>query len=281
MTDQRRERDLATAGAVRAGEVGIGAVGPDRVVQDGGIRGDDSGVVGDGDGGLGGGEPHHGHAEHHGLDEGEAEGGPPDRVEVEPPAGELGVHPRLGQVPADVHRGVVHGLGQALGPDAVHVEPDGVGEPREQVGTGDAVPPDGFVDDDGRALELAGVAVPGVEDPVLDDVDRGLAAVPHERVEMGDVDDRDVVTLRERVARGRGVAPRRVVLDEHGREIDTGPPARPVLDEVDLLRALQDDDVDLVGGRGEILRRTLHGGVGPGPCGRTPAAPRPALGQGG
>src|SRR5690606_19745670 len=103
-----------------------------------------------------------------------------------------------------------------------------------------------------------------------------FSAVPHEPVELGDVDDGDVVTVGEDVLGGGGAAIRRVVLDVHGRHVDARTAAQPALGQLDLLAALEDHHVDR--GVAQLPRGDLDGVRRPGPPG--PAqAPGAAFGE--
>src|SRR5205085_3662460 len=87
---------------------------------------------------------------------------------------------------------------------------------------------------------------------VLDDRGGNGAGVPEQGVEVGDVDHPQVGQVGPV---GGGVAHvvdatlGRVVLDVDGGDVEPGTaPAQPVLGQVvELLRALEDDDVDLIG----------------------------------
>src|SRR5690606_22498199 len=111
------------------------------------------------------------------------------------------------------------------------------------------------------------------EDAVVDDRRRRAAAVPHERVEVGDVDDRNVVAVGEGVAGAHGVAVRGVVLDVDGGHVPARAQAGPLLEERDLVGPLEDDDVaallpqlggaELAGVRGPVPRARPAQAVGP------------------
>ena len=144
-------------------------------------------------------------------------------MQVHPPPGHLVVHAVLRQVAdrADVRAAQVRAQPVRAHPE--DVERYGSGEPRQQVRAGHPAPPDRLVDAHGRRPELAGVAVPGVDDAVLDDGRRGGPAVPHQVVEVRDVHEQQVVAVGHRVpaARGRPAA-RGVVLEEHRRHVAAG-----------------------------------------------------------
>src|SRR5690606_1951529 len=128
-------------------------------------------------------------------------------------------------------------------------------------------------DDAAERGALAGPAVAGVGDAVVDDQGGGAPGVPHGGVERGDVHDGDVVAVGERVPPVRDVAARGVVLDVEGGQVAARFAAGPLPDEVELVGALQDDDVDGVPDRRgrQLLRRHLDDVVGPGE-GAGPAA---------
>ena len=95
--------------------------------------------------------------------------------------------------------------------------------------------------------ELAGVALARVDDAVLDHARRRRAGVPEERVEVGDVDEQEVVAVGRRVAHVGDPALRRVVLDVDRRDVAARTAAEPLLAQVlELVRALEDDDVEVL-----------------------------------
>ena len=72
------------------------------------------------------------------------------------------------------------------------------------------------------------------------------AAVPEQVVEVGDVDEREVVAVGRRVAHVGDPALRRVVLDVDGGQVAAGRgPSQSRGQVLELVRALQDDDVDV------------------------------------
>src|SRR5690606_6624123 len=99
---------------------------------------------------------------------------------------------------------------------------------------------------------------------VLDHPGGGPAGVPEQGVEVGDVDQGDVVPVGERVPGPGHVPGRGVVL-----HVDTGHGApQPPAGELDLMRALVDGDVDLLAGEPVVrhLAHRLRPGVGHGPA---------------
>src|SRR5690606_8511384 len=117
----------------------------------------------------------------------------------------------------------------------------------------------------------------GVEHAVLHHACGGAPGVPHEGVEVGDVDDRDVAPVGERVAGAHRVARRGVVLDVDGRDVDAGTASGPLLEEGDLVRPLEDDDV--AAPRPQLLGGELAGARRPVPALGATAAVGPAVGQ--
>ncbi len=98
-----------------------------------------------------------------------------------------------------------------------------------------------------RARQLAAVAIARVDDAVLDHARRRRAGVPEQRVEVGDVDEQQVVAVGRRVAHLGDPALRRVVLDVDGGDVAAGSAAEPVLGQVlELVRALQHDGVEVL-----------------------------------
>ncbi len=158
--------------------------------------------------------------------------------------------------------------GQAFGAHAEHVERHRLRQGGQQVRAGVPGAPHGFVDDDGGAGEPAGVVVARVDDAVLDDLGAGGAAVPEESVEVGDVHDRQIGAVGARVAGVRYGAVGRVVLQVQRGHVAAGaPPAEPPLGQLDLVRALQQHQVDgrvaeLLGG-GLAHRGGPEEGAGP------------------
>ena len=214
---------------------------------------------------LGGAERDDRHAELHRLEQRQAERGPADRVQVD-------ATPR--------HRLVQLALRQVLdAADAGGVDPEQVerrlaGEAAEQVRAGHAPAAACLVDDDGRARELAGVPVAGVDDAVLDHARRRRAGVPEQRVEVRDVDEQQVRPVGGGVAHLGDPALRRVVLDVDGREVAAAQPLRR--EPLELVRALEHDDVEVLvapGARAAARSRC--------PASRTCARgrPRPARGR--
>ena len=128
----------------------------------------------------------------------------------------------------------------------------------------------------------AAVARTRVGDAVLHDGGRPAPAVPGHRVERRDVDDRHVAqpgVPEGRMLTTHGVLGRRVVLQVQRGQVGSQPAAGPALDEVDLVRPLEDDDVDLR--VVQLLRSHLPGARRPVPGLRPAAAVRAAVGKDG
>ncbi|CAM5695256.1 hypothetical protein SVIOM342S_00466 [Streptomyces violaceorubidus] len=197
-------------------------------------------------------------------------------MDVDAAAGQLGVQFALGDVPGAAAVGVdADVLGESLGAHAEHVERGGPRERGEQVRAGRTPAPDRLVDDDGGAVQLAGPAVAGVDDAVLDDGGRCRTRVPHQPVEVGDVDEGDTRDVRGRVAGAGHVAVGGVVLQVDQRRAA----AQPAVDQAEFVRALEDHEVDVL--VPQPLRRYFHDGVWPVPgAGAAEAVGAAVLGDG-
>ncbi len=116
-----------------------------------------------------------------------------------------------------------------------------------------------FVDDGGGVAQLSGPARSGVDDAVFDDGGLGGAVVPHQPVEVGDVDEGDAGQVGGRVAGVGHVAVRGVVL-----QVDQGrAAAQPLVDEGEFVGALEDHEVDVR--VAQALRGEFDDAVGPVP----------------
>jgi hypothetical protein len=193
-------------------------------------------------------------------------------VQVDAPPRELVVHARLRHVAAAAER---------LGIDPEQVERGRLREALQQVGAGDAPAAARLVDDDGRARQLARVAVAGVRDAVLDHARGRRAGVPEEVVEVRDVDEREIAPVGGGMAHLGDAALRRVVLQVDRGDLAARPPAAepPLGEPFQLVRALEDHDVDVRLGR--LPRRQLDGVRRPLPRLRATAAVGPAVRQDG
>ena len=182
--------------------------------------------------GLGGGQRDHRHAQVHGLQQGQPERRPAQRVHVDAPPGHLVVHPVLGQVAhgADVRAAQV--LTEPVGAHAEHVERRGRGEPRQQVGAGHPAAAHGLVDARPRPRRARRSSGGPGRRCRARRRRGGRARVPHQVVEV-----RDVHEQRGRRGRpgGAGWSPRAaargVVLEEHRGHVAAGTPAQPPLGE--------------------------------------------------
>ena len=134
----------------------------------------------------------------------------------------------------------------------------------------------GSFDDDRGRLDLAGVAVAGIDHAVLDDGRAGAAGVPVQRVGVRHVHDDDVATVSRRVTH-RGDRTRwGVVLEVHQADIaseSAGP--EPLASQFLLMGSLEDHHVDRL--FSQLLARPLHRGRGPVPGPRPSATVRSAL----
>src|SRR5690606_24072725 len=92
---------------------------------------------------------------------------------------------------------------------------------------------------------LAGVQPTGIGDAVVDHHGGRRLVVPHEFVELGDVDERDVTTVRHRVHTVYRKRARGGVLDVNGRNVVTESTAQPAFGQLELLGPLQHDQVDV------------------------------------
>ena len=171
-------------------------------------------------------------------------------------------------------RALLRRRAEAVARQAVDRHREALGEVEHDVAAGHAPPPHRLVDDDGQRRVGARVARSRVRDAVLHHRRRPPAAVPRHGVEVRHVGDEDVVeagVVQHRVLAAHGVLRGRVVLEVHGGEVAPDPAAGPPFDEVDLVRPLEDDGVDL--GVAQRLGRELLGGVGPS---QVRARPRPS-----
>jgi len=143
------------------------------------VRAEDTGSGGHGGDRLGGGEHHDRHRQLHGLDQRQAERGPPHRMQVDASTGERGVHLvlRLDVLSAD-HRVETEAGGECLCLHTEHVDRPDIREAGHEIGADHPATTTRFVDDDGAALELTGIAGTRVDDAVLDDGRRRGAVVP-------------------------------------------------------------------------------------------------------
>jgi hypothetical protein len=165
-------------------------------------------------------------------------------VHVDAAAGQLVVHLALRHVVEGPQPVVELQLSrERLGPHAEQVHRNRLGELRDQVRADRPAAPQRVVDDDGRPPKVPGVPVPRIGDPVLDDAGRGATAVPDHPVEVRDVGDRDPVLVGQRMTAERDVAAGGVVFEVDRRQLEARPPTRPLLDEVELVRTLQDNEI--------------------------------------
>src|SRR5690606_22909985 len=95
--------------------------------------------------------------------------------------------------------------------------------------------------------------------------DRGAPVVPEQRVEVGDVHDRDVVAVGQRVPGVRHVAAGRVVLHVDRGQVAADAAAQQAFGQVQFVRALREDEVYV--GVAQPLPGHLHGVVRPRPGG--------------
>src|SRR5690606_40160416 len=191
---------------------------------------------------LGGGESGHWYARHHRFTQGHAEARITDRVEEEPIAcGERGdlVGRDLSETAFDLLRAQADEIeGNAGAHLLVHIE----AQPSAPAGD--------VVDDHQTALQIASVEVASVHDRVLDHSSRVPAAVPHQVVEVGDVNDGHgrVVDRMPGVETRPGVVPRRIVLEVDAGQAPLGPSQDLVLVRVPVLVGLVEDAVESHGG---------------------------------
>ena len=227
----------------------------------------------------------HRHPEQHRLDQRQAQAGPAVGVQVDAVLREGVVQLGLRQVvaPAAVEPGQALLLGhraELVAGHAVDVHRQAAGHAEHDVAAGDPPPAHRLVDADGQRRVLARVPRAGVGDAVLDHRRRVVAAVPGHRVEGGDVRDEHVAKPRvaqHRVLAAHGVLGGCVVLEVDDRQVGADATAGPPLDEVDLVGALQHDDVDLL--VAELVGRHLPGAAGPVPRAGAAAAVGAAVGQ--
>jgi len=158
---------------------------------------------------FGSGQGHDRHPDMHGLDQGQAQGGPTVGVNVSPAERHLAVQSPLGQVP--VRRN----------PEDV----DGQAAPQvgQQVGADHPPSAARLVDRRGAPSQAALVEMAGVHHAVLDHPDGGAAGVPEEPVEVRHVDHGELGPIGRRVAHLADPALWRVVLEVNGRKVATGP----------------------------------------------------------
>jgi hypothetical protein len=159
-------------------------------------------------------------------------------------------------------------------PHAEQVEGRVPGETRQQVGTHRAAPGDRVVDDHGGPVHLASPARAGVGQAVLDDRDRRPAAVPVGGVEPGDVHNRDVLGVGQRMPGARSRPGRGVMLDVDRGHVLSRHPAEPGGGHRPFLRPLQHDHVDRL--VAQLLRGDLDHAGGPVPGVGPAQAERPA-----
>jgi hypothetical protein len=97
---------------------------------------------------------------------------------------------------------------------------------------------------------------------VFDDPARRRAGVPEEVVEVGDVDEQEVVAVGRGMAHVVDTPLRRVVLHVDRRDVASRPAAEPRLGQLgELVRALEDDRVEVL--VGERLGRHLGHAIRP------------------
>ena len=135
--------------------------------------------------------------------------------------------------------------GQCRRSDAEDVDRGGVGDGRQEISARDASPAKGFVDHHRSPRKRSAVPRTRVGNPVFDHLGPGPPVVPHQRVEVRDMHDRDPALLGERVPAGHRLQ-WRIVFDEHRGHIDPCPQTAPQAKQVDLLGPLQNDHVELL-----------------------------------
>lgn len=144
------------------------------------------------------------------------------------------------------------------GVDSPHVDWHVPAEFGQQVGSHGSPPAQRFVDHRGRRGNVTGVQMAGIGYPVGDGACRRRPAIPHQPVEVGDVDQKDVAAVGQRMAAVGRVWPRCVVFHIDGGDIDARPPAQPLLGEFEFCGPLQHDQVDVLGAQladRNLLRR--------------------------
>ena len=171
-----------------------------------------------------------GHAQVHRLDQREAQGRPPHRVQVHAPPRHLRVQHALRRILDAAERARV---------DAEKIERDRASEALEQIGSRDARAAARFVDRDRGARQLAGEPVAGIDNAVLDHAHRRRTAIPEESVEVRDVHDREVRPVGERMTHVADAPLRSVVLEEDRAHVASGRAPEPRGGEVELVRTLQ------------------------------------------
>src|SRR5918995_4982250 len=172
----------------------------------------------------------------HGLDHRQTQTGVADRVEEEAIA-------RLERREAQARD--LADATQPLCADADEVERDALRCVQVEVGPQAAAARREIVDDDDAALRLAAVVhTLGDGDPVVDDPRRRRAAVPHQGVERGDVDEQDVRIL-DRVPRVGRVLTRGVMLDIEPRQAALLRAQELVLVDLPMLPVLEQDGINL------------------------------------
>ena len=156
------------------------------------------------------------------------------------------------------------------------------GEAAEQVGADIRPRRRRLVDDHRGPGQLAGVAGARVDDAVLDDGGRRPAVVPEQLVEVGDVHERDVGPVGQRVPLGARRVVRGVVLQVDRRQVAPGPAAQPLLAQLAARRAAaarpRRRPASRSCGRRQLDRprpASPRSGPGPGRPGRGRAAPAP------
>jgi hypothetical protein len=150
------------------------------------------------------------------------------------------------------------------GPHADQVHRKRLAGPLEDVPPEPAAAGRHVVDDDESALQAPRPAHTGVDDAVLDHAYRRATVVPHQRVERGHVDEKDVGVVH-RMAGLRGVRPGWIVLDIDAWSSELGLRQDPWAVLPPVLVALVQHEVDVEAG--DVLLRDLMDAVrGPRPA---------------